>query len=165
MLAALRAANDRMVEASEDAGSPRPDGDDGCGLVVVEVEGETRWAVFNIGDSRVYRYADGELQQVSADHSEVAELVQAGVLDPSDASHHPRRNVITRSLGHEPMLAVDLWVAPIAPGERYVLCTDGLTLELSDDELSRCAGRARAGAGDGRTARGERPRRRAAATT
>lgn len=140
VLAALRAANHRMVESSDRAGQRRPMGTTACGLVVVEVEAETRWAVFNIGDSRVYRYAGGELQQVSVDHSEVAELVQAGVIDADRAERYPRRNVITRSLGHEPMLEVDLWVAPIAPGERYLLCTDGLTVELSDEELRAVLG-------------------------
>lgn len=135
LLDALRTANSRMVTASLDAGSRRPMGTTACGLALVEHEGEARWAVFNIGDSRVYRYADGQLAQVSADHSEVAELVRAGVLDAAEAERYPRRNVITRSLGHEPMLDVDLWLAPVAPGERYLLCTDGLTLELADEEL------------------------------
>jgi protein phosphatase len=140
VLAALREANARMVEASRRAGDQRPMGTTACGLAVVEVDGEHRWAVFNIGDSRVYRYADGELQQVSADHSEVAELVQAGVLDAAHAEAYPRRNVITRSLGHDPMLEVDLWVSPVAPGERYLLCTDGLTIELPDDRLAALLG-------------------------
>ncbi len=135
VLSALRAANDRMVAASAEAGSRRPMGTTACGLAVIELDAETRWAVFNIGDSRVYRYADGDLQQVSLDHSEVAELVQAGVLDAAQAERYPRRNVITRSLGHDPMLDVDLWLAPITAGERYLMCTDGLTFELSDDEL------------------------------
>ena len=135
VLSALRLANDRMVHASQQDGTGRPMGTTACGLAVVDVDGELRWAVFNIGDSRVYRYADGELQQVSADHSEVAEMVRAGFLEPAQAERHPRRNVITRSLGHEPMLDVDLWLSPIAPGERYLLCTDGLTLELTDDQL------------------------------
>ena len=140
VLDALRAANERMVAASEEQGSSRPMGTTACGIAVVRAEGERRWAVFNIGDSRVYRYADGELQQVSVDHSEVAELVQSGVLSPEDAEDYPRRNVVTRSLGHEPMLEVDLWLAPIAPGERYLMCTDGLTGEVDDDGLARLLG-------------------------
>ncbi len=140
VMAALREANRQMVQASAAAEDRRPMGTTACGLAVVEVDGETRWAVFNIGDSRVYRYADGELQQVSVDHSEVAELVQAGVLDPAHAEAYPRRNVVTRSLGHEPMLEVDLWVSPLAPGERYLLCSDGLTVELSDEQVAALLG-------------------------
>lgn len=135
LLGALRAANERMVAASSAAAGGRPMGTTACGVALVELEGEPRWLGFNIGDSRVYRFADGELQQVSVDHSEVAELVQAGVLDAALAHTYPRRNVVTRSLGHDPMLQVDAWVAPVAPGERYLLCSDGLTGELSDDDV------------------------------
>jgi PPM family protein phosphatase len=142
VLSALRVANDRMVEASGHGSGRRPMGTTACGLAVVDVDGESRWAVFNIGDSRVYRYADGDLQQVSVDHSEVAELVQAGVLDPAHVQDYPRRNVVTRSLGHAPMLEVDLWVAPVTPGERYLLCSDGLTVEVPDDRLREVLGAA-----------------------
>lgn len=135
VLGALQAANDRMVRESSRSGASRPMGTTACGLAVVEHEGEPAWAAFNIGDSRLYRYDGAGLQQVSVDHSEVAELVQAGVLEAADARRYPRRNVITRSLGQEPMLEVDLWFAPVTAGERYLLCTDGLTLELDDDRL------------------------------
>ena len=107
-----------------------------AGLAVVTVGGSQHWAVVNIGDSRVYRLADGQLAQVSADHSEVADLVRAGYLTDDEARRHPARNIVTRCLGRDPLEPVDSWVFPQHPGERFLLCTDGLTNEVADAELA-----------------------------
>jgi protein phosphatase len=93
------------------------------------------WAVFNVGDSRVYRSIDGELSQVTADHSEVWELVERGLLTPEQAARHPARNIVTRSLGREPMATVDTWVLPPSPGEAFVICSDGRSNELSRERI------------------------------
>ncbi|HET7397509.1 MAG TPA: protein phosphatase 2C domain-containing protein [Intrasporangium sp.] len=106
------------------------------GLACVEVDGEPRWAVFNLGDSRVYQWSDGTLAQVSVDHSEVQELVDLGLLTPEEAAVHPARNIVTRSLGREPMGEVDVWLLQPASGARFLLCSDGLSNELSADELA-----------------------------
>ena len=106
-----------------------------AGLAVVTSEGSEHWAVFNIGDSRVYRCFDGVLTQLTVDHSHVRELFDMGAITEADMARHPLRNVITRSLGTAPMGVPDLWVLPPAPGERFLICSDGLTNEISGDQI------------------------------
>ena len=108
-----------------------------AGLAQVVVGGSAHWAAFNIGDSRVYRVVDGRLTQVSQDHSEVAELVSLGLLTPEEALISPARNIVTRCLGRDPLEPVDSWVFPPHAGERFLLCTDGLTNELRDPAIAR----------------------------
>jgi serine/threonine protein phosphatase PrpC len=107
-----------------------------AGVGVVVVGGTEHWMVFNIGDSRVYRFAEGQLVQVSQDHSEVAELQAAGRITALEAAVHPLRNVVTRSLGTDPGPVADLWVFPPVAGERFLVCSDGLTLEVGDEQIS-----------------------------
>ena len=106
-----------------------------AGLTVVDIAGREQWVVFNVGDARVYRFADEDLSQVTRDHSEVRELMDAGVIDAAEAAVHPLRNVITRSLGSDPAPSPDVWVLPPTPGERFVVCSDGLSGELDDREI------------------------------
>lgn len=106
------------------------------GLAGLVLDGLPRWAIFNIGDSRVYRFADGCLTRITVDHSEVEQLVQDGVITEEQARVHPARHMITRSLGSVPAPEPDLWVLPQHAGERFLLCTDGLTNELTDDEIA-----------------------------
>jgi serine/threonine protein phosphatase PrpC len=107
-----------------------------AGVAMVAVGGSDHWLVFNIGDSRVYRLVDGRLVQLSTDHSEVAELLHSGRITAAEAAVHPRRNVITRSLGTTPSPAVDTLVLPLESGQRFLLCSDGLTLELAEGEIA-----------------------------
>lgn len=95
-----------------------------------------RWAVFNVGDSRVYRLSGGEFGQVTEDHSEVQELVNAGRLTRDQARRYPRRNVVTRSLGTLPPPEADVLLRDVVTGERFVICSDGLNGELTDDEIA-----------------------------
>ncbi|WP_147572810.1 PP2C family protein-serine/threonine phosphatase [Cellulomonas massiliensis] len=106
------------------------------GVAVTEHDGGMYWLVFNLGDSRVYRWADGDLHQVSVDHSVVQELIEAGRLDPADAERHPERHVLTRALGTGGEPEPDYWLLPAAVGERLLICTDGLTRELTVDQLA-----------------------------
>jgi serine/threonine protein phosphatase PrpC len=106
-----------------------------AGLGVVRAGGSAHWAVFNVGDSRVYHYVHGELHQVSVDHSEVQDLISAGYITPDEAKTHPDRNVVTRSLGTDPAPVPDMWVFPPVAGERFLICSDGLPRELDDDEI------------------------------
>ena len=92
--------------------------------------------VANVGDSRTYLMRDGELRQVTVDHSVVQELVDTGQLSPDAARHHPRRNIVTRALGIEPDVQVDSWRLPIVEGDRYILCSDGLVDEVEDDDIA-----------------------------
>jgi protein phosphatase len=91
--------------------------------------------VFNIGDSRVYRFERNELAQVTVDHSVVQELVDAGLIAPEDADAHPESNVITRALGFHDEPLPDIWRVPVRAGMRLLICSDGLTKELGDERL------------------------------
>lgn len=101
-----------------------------AGALLAEQGGVPYWLVVNIGDSRTYRYDAGGLEQVSTDHSEVAELVATGAITAEEAAHHPRRNVVTRALGASVRLEPDFWYVPVVPGDRLLVCSDGLTGEL-----------------------------------
>jgi protein phosphatase len=106
-----------------------------AGVAIVRELHGLYWMVFNVGDSRVYRMSDGEFSQVSVDHSEVQEMVDAGYLSKEDARHHPRRHVITRALGTGEASAADFWMLPVHDGDRLMVCSDGLTSEVDDDEI------------------------------
>lgn len=94
--------------------------------------------VANIGDSRTYLLRDGEFRQVSVDHSYVQELVSDGLITREEARTHARRNIVTRALGIEPIVGVDTWTLPLIAGDRYVLCSDGLVDEVTDEDIARC---------------------------
>lgn len=90
----------------------------------------------HVGDSRAYRLRDGTLEQLTTDHSLVAELVQSGVLTPEEAEHHPQRSAITRALGTEPSVEVESLTVQGEPGDLYLLCSDGLPTMLADDAVA-----------------------------
>lgn len=131
----LVVANDRILEAVAAQPDQRGMGTTATGVALVTAGGSDHWAVFNVGDSRVYRWIDGTFTQVTVDHSEVQELVDAGVITAAEARVHPARNVVTRSLGTDYAYRADVWVLPPYPGERFVICSDGLTNEVPDDRL------------------------------
>jgi serine/threonine protein phosphatase PrpC len=135
--AAIWRANEQIV----DAGAERADrfgmGTTLTGIGVVSAGGRDHWAVFNVGDSRVYRFAGHMLSQLTVDHSEVQEMVSAGQLLREEARRHPRRNVVTRSLGSDPAPTADVWVFPPVVGDRSLLRSAGLTGELADPEIAQ----------------------------
>jgi hypothetical protein len=90
----------------------------------------------HVGDSRAYRLRDGELEQVTRDHSLVAELERSGQITPEAAEHHPQRSIITRALGPEPDVEVDTYTLAGRAGDLFLICSDGLTSMISDDELA-----------------------------
>ncbi len=108
-----------------------------AGAALVEVEREPYWLVFNVGDSRVYRFSDDGLEQVSVDHSVAQELAEAGVIRRDHVTSHPDRHVLTRALGTGEPPEPDYWMLPAGMGDRLLVCTDGLVRELSDDDLAR----------------------------
>ena len=116
IVAALALANRRILESVARHPEQTGMGTTATGLAVVNAGGSDHWAVFNVGDSRVYRYLDGQLRLVTVDHSEVRELIDAGLITEAEAARHPLRNVVTRSLGSEPAPSPDVWVFPAAPG-------------------------------------------------
>lgn len=97
----------------------------------------------HVGDSRAYRIRDGALEQLTQDHSLVAELVRSGRLSPEEAETHPQRSVITRALGTEPAVEVDLFTVAARPDDLYLLCTDGLTTMVPDAEIRTLAAEGR----------------------
>jgi len=107
------------------------------GAVVVEQMGMPYWLVLNIGDSRTYRLSQGRFEQISVDHSEVQELVDAGEITAQEATVHPRRHVVTRALGTGDETEADYWLLPVEEGDRVLVCSDGLTGELADEDILR----------------------------
>lgn len=110
--------------------------------LLVEQDDAARWLLANVGDSRIYRFTDGELDQVSVDHSLVQELVDAGQLTAEQAADHPERNVITRALGGTVLAEADYFLLPLGSAERLLLCSDGVSGMIDDDRiadvLARC---------------------------
>lgn len=96
--------------------------------------------IAHVGDSRVYRFRHGELEQITQDHSLVEELVRAGIISREEARNHPRRNIITRALGTPGENAPDLLAADMEKDDLWLLCTDGLSSMISDDEIARVLG-------------------------
>lgn len=96
-------------------------------------------AIGHVGDSRAYRIRNGVLEQLTTDHSLVAELVRSGQLTEDEASVHPHRAVITRALGTEPDVEVDTLTVALEPGDVYLLCSDGLTTMLQNEEVLAAA--------------------------
>jgi len=105
--------------------------------VLVADASEPYWLVANLGDSRAYRFAGGDLVQVTVDHSLVQELVDAGTIAAADAAGHPDRHIVTRALGgpvhHEP----DLFTVPADVSGRLLLCSDGVSGMLAHDDIAR----------------------------
>ncbi len=94
----------------------------------------------HVGDSRAFRIRGGAAEQITIDHSVVAELMRNGALTEAEAESHPHRNVLTRALGTDPVLAVDLWQEKLVPGDIILLCSDGVTRHLDRTDLARLAG-------------------------
>lgn len=96
-----------------------------------------RLNVAHVGDSRGFLVRRGQIHQITIDHSLVAELVRNGGITEAEAMVHPQRNVLTRALGTEPLVAVDIWQEPLQSGDIMVLCSDGVTRHMSNDDLKR----------------------------
>ncbi len=104
--------------------------------VLVTHADEPHWLVANLGDSRAYRLLDGALAQVSVDHSLVQDLVDEGSVRPEDADGHPESHVITRALGGPDEQEADYFLLPMPSLDRLLLCSDGVTDMVADDELA-----------------------------
>jgi serine/threonine protein phosphatase PrpC len=130
---AIKQANqviyDRATEQAGRAGM-------GTTCVVAVVRGALVYLA-NVGDSRAYLVRDGQIRQLTHDHSWVAEQVRAGMLTDEQARTHAHRNVITRALGTQPEIQPDLFIQPLQDGDLLLLCTDGLSGCVSDEEINR----------------------------
>lgn len=96
---------------------------------------DTHYACVWSGDSRVYLVRDGEIHQVSRDHTEVQELIAEGLLDPKDAKNWPRRNVVTRAIGVNEDPELEMRNGVLEPDDIFVICSDGLTTHVEDNEI------------------------------
>jgi protein phosphatase len=106
----------------------------GTTMTVALVEGD-RVFIGHVGDSRAYLIRDRRLDQLTDDHSLVAELVRGGRLTPEEAETHPQRSVITRALGTEPDIDVDTFTVQAEPRDVFLLCSDGLTTMVDDETI------------------------------
>ena len=131
VLAALEEANQVIIERE----SGNPMGTTVTGLVGLGTAGADHLMVFNVGDSRVYRLAADGIEQLTVDHSEVQELLIDGAITREQARIHPRRHIVTRALGTDPVLLADRWLLPAVGGDRFLLCSDGLFSELLDEAI------------------------------
>ncbi len=113
----------------------------GTTLVGLVTEEQHVW-VLNVGDSRCYRLRGGHLEQLTLDHSLVEEQVRLGRMTPSEALRSPLRNVITRALGTQSHVTPDIFALEAEPGDLFLLCSDGLTRELSNLQIESLLGRA-----------------------
>lgn len=142
VLSAVADANSAILAAAVEPGYEGM-GTTLVGLALVAEGDATCWLAFNVGDSRLYRLGPAErgtagtLEQVSIDHSEVQELIGAGLIGADQRRGHPRGHLITRALGIRRRAQVDTWVLSHQPGDRFLLCSDGLSDEVPDEEIAR----------------------------
>ena len=130
MRQAIEAVNEELLEKSES-------NDDykgmGTTFVAAVIEGNTMY-VMNVGDSRLY-VADDKLKQITMDHSLVEEMIRSGGLNRDEARNHPVKNVITRAVGAQKTIMPDFFEVSLYPKEHILLCSDGLTNMVDDDEI------------------------------
>lgn len=126
-------ANKRIFERSS---SSQEYSGMGTTLSVAVISGE-KLHIAHVGDSRIYRVRDNEIMQLSKDHSLVAEALRMGAITPEEAKRHPMRNIITSAVGTELDVEVDIFEEKIACGDVIVLCTDGLSNYVEDDEIRK----------------------------
>jgi serine/threonine protein phosphatase PrpC len=103
---------------------------------IVDAESE-EVAIGHVGDSRAYRLRSGSLEQLTRDHSLVEEMRRKGQITDAQAEDHPQRSIITRALGPEPEVEPDVQTVPAAPGDTFLLCSDGLTTMLDEDQIAK----------------------------
>ena len=103
---------------------------------IVNAEGE-EVAIGHVGDSRAYRLRGGRLERLTRDHSLVEEMRRKGQLTDAQAEDHPQRSIITRALGPEPEVDVDVQTVPAEPGDVFLICSDGLTTMLGEEQIAK----------------------------
>ena len=131
----VQQANTAIYTASLDDSTQSGMGTTLTAMAVVPGE-EPKVLVANVGDSRTYLFRGGALTRLSIDHSYVQELVNEGILTPEEARVHPRRNIVTRAMGIERSVMVDVFTHLVRTGDRVVLCSDGLVDEVPDTDIA-----------------------------
>lgn len=132
---ALQEANSRII--SDQRNHPEHIGmGTTVSLLWLPSPGMTEGWIGHVGDSRIYRLKNGTLAQLTEDHSPIYRLYKEGSLQKDDLRYHPQKNLIERSLGLSPVVDADIFSVEIEPGDLYILCTDGLTDLVSDQEIA-----------------------------
>ncbi len=131
----LLAAYDQVNEVVFDASRANEDYSGMGTTMVCALCGRGQALVGNVGDSRAYLLDENGMRQITEDHSLVTELMKRGDLTPYQASRHPSRSVITRAMGAEATVKCDLFTVPVKAGQYLLLCSDGLTREVTDPEI------------------------------
>ena len=133
--AAIEAANQAVIEAPQKGiGKPGM----GSTASAIFIEGN-QMAVAHVGDSRIYLLHHGTLVRITHDHSYVEELVDSGQITADEARNHPSRSVVTRALGSDPEMYADHFTLEVSDGDRIILCSDGLSSMILDDEIESIA--------------------------
>jgi len=133
-LQAFRDAGSEIIrQASEDSGR----GGMGTTATVLALRPDDNYIVGHIGDSRAYLLRDDNFARITTDHSWVEEQVERGVISREQAFRHPQSNIITRALGTDPVPPPDLYVGELEAGDRFLLCSDGLTDMVSEDRIAQ----------------------------
>jgi protein phosphatase/serine/threonine-protein phosphatase Stp1 len=141
LLAQVRQAIERTHTALREEAARRGPDEIVASTVVVMLAHGDYFACLWAGDSRAYLLRDGEFRQITRDHSLVQELLEAGAIGPDDVMHHPRGNVITRAVGAElDEFLLDKVSDRLLPGDRFLLCSDGLCKTLPESELASLLG-------------------------
>jgi PPM family protein phosphatase len=139
LASAIRFANEQVYRAAQQGAGHR-----GMGATIVAVKcTDHRMSVAHVGDSRIYRLRAGKLDQLTSDHSFVAEQVRNGKMTQEEADSSTMQNVLIRALGVDPTVEVDLNEVPLLEGDTVLLCSDGLTRELSDVQIAAVLGERR----------------------
>ena len=125
--------NRRLYEMSLDDESPKLVGSTLASLIAMPGHCVVAW----VGDSRIYRYRQGVLEQIGRDHSQIEEMIQQGTLSRENAEAHPDANVITRAVGGQSDVIVDMEIEAIADDDRYLLCSDGLFKDITEQEIAQ----------------------------
>lgn len=132
LVEAVKNANAAIHAASVD----RPEHSGMGTTIVATVFHDNHLTVAHVGDSRLYRFRDGQLSQITEDHSMVQELLRRGLISPEEARTSANKNLVTRALGVDPLVQVDVDEHECRPGDIYLLCSDGLNDVLSDEDIS-----------------------------
>lgn len=128
---AIRLSSERIYEKANDDAALH-----GMGTTAVAILlRDDKAYVANVGDSRAYRIRDGKIDQITKDHSLVGEQIRAGILSEDDARGHRLRNIITRSVGFQEEVDVDIDIRVVRERDRFLLCSDGLSNMLEDSEI------------------------------
>jgi len=141
LLAAVAAANSAVYARSKSDRNLRGMGTTltAAAFIGDEPDGQLRIALVNVGDSRAYLvdWRERRVHKLTEDHSVVEEMVRSGELTPEEAAVHPHRHILTRALGIEPSIEPDCWELDLEPGSRLLLCSDGLTNELGEQDIAK----------------------------